>query len=232
MAFEAELREHAARDAGNEFREAAFDAVFNELLSGFGLPKLSFELGDGDPGFFVGHIFPLGEHPDQFGIARHGNGEGDELEGDFLFVAGVLVDGADFDFAGELGAIGHGDFDGKSFFLFVGLNGDVAIAEGLLELLGDFLDGLGVEVGEFDFFAEFVERDGAGFGFEFAFDGGIDFASQFGIVSGFGKDTLEEIQKLGFGSFGRFRCFFFFCHNKTAKTGLMLCRILRKDSRH
>ena len=214
MTFQAELAEHAAGHAGDEFWEAFFHAVFLQFLAGFGGPEVFFQLGERDGGFVRRHVFAFGHEPDEFLVAGETDREGDELEFDLLFFVGFVRGvGVHLDLAGELIAIGEGHFHGEGLLLLVGLDGHVGIiAEGGSELFFDFGEAGGFEVGQGDLVAEGFERFGAGLGFEFVFDGAVNLASELGVISGFRENLLEQIQKLQFGVFLRF-----FFH--TSKTG-------------
>ncbi len=103
-----------------------------------------------------------------------------------------------FDFSAELGAVGQGHLHRQALGLAVGLEGQIAVAEGSGQLQLHVLDRLGLEIGQFDFLAKVFERRGAGFGFKFEFDGLVNLARQLGVVGGFGQNPLEQVQQLGF----------------------------------
>ena len=70
----------------------------------------------------------------------------------------------------------------------------------------DVCHGLLLKVGQFDSTAEFLEGQGPGLGFKFAFDGLVNLFGQLRVVRGFGEDSFEQIQQL---RFIRLFCFFF-----------------------
>ncbi len=72
MAFEANFGQEAAADAGDEFGEAALDAVADEFLAGFGGPEFFLDFGERDASFVGRKIFPLGEQPDPVPCRRAG----------------------------------------------------------------------------------------------------------------------------------------------------------------